>query len=160
MSRPTARPLQIIERLGEQIRAHAAEHPDLWLATPMTIALEPSANVDQLPTPCVVFKINGAEPGEGGAVDLQLDTLDITIGLKTHDPEQPQRAILELIADVRRALMGNRQMIDATDEPWLQCGQLKDGGYTLETDFTEGGAGVGVAELKLEAEYQWTPETA
>jgi hypothetical protein len=42
----------------------------------------------------------------------------------------------------------------------LTCGQLIDRGYTLATEFEDGGTGRGLAEYHLIARYQWTPETA
>jgi hypothetical protein len=160
MSRPQARALSIIERLAEMIRLHAAEHPDLWLAIPATIVTEPSASVDTLPRPIVEIEVTGSEPADGGSIDLEGDRISLTLWLWSEDPESPQRALLELVADVRRAVIGNRQMEDSAGVPFLACGQLIDKGYTVATDFDEGGAGRGLAEYRLDAEYQWTPATA
>jgi hypothetical protein len=160
MTRPKARALDIAERLADQIKRHAQEHPDLWWQTPRTILAEVSGAWDGLPTPLVMVMVSDSEASEGGSIELQNDLLKLSLVLKTTDSKSPQRAILELVADVRRAVMDNRQMEDAGGTPYLQCGQIMDKGYTVATEFAEGGAGTGLAEYRLEADYQWTPATA
>jgi hypothetical protein len=158
--RPKARALAIVERLKEQIEDHASEHPDLWSQIPVAVFTEPKASMDALGHPYVSIEVDGVEAGDGGSIELNLDRLNLTLYLETEDPENPQRALLEFVADVRRAVVGNRQLADADGVPFIECGQIFDRGYTAVTDFMEGSVGRGLAEYRVDIEYQWTPETA
>ena len=162
MSRPKSRPLEIAERLAQQVRDHAAANPEDWwqIPPPDSVLDEARASMDALERPVVVFEVNGSEPAEGGALDLEQEDLDVTCWGLTNDSESPQRAGLELLADLRRALIGNRQMTDGTGSDWLTCGQLIDRGFTIACDFNEAGAGQALIEYRLRVRYQWTPETA
>ncbi len=159
-ARPKSRPLEIAERLAEQVRDHARDYPDRWWQVPGSVLDEARGSMDALERPVVAFEVNGSEPEESGAVDLEGDDLDVTCWGLTADSESPQRAGLELLADLRRALIGNRQMEDDSGKPWLTCGQIFDRGFVIATDFAEGGAGQALIEYRLRVRYQWTPETA
>jgi len=159
-ARAKARALSIAERLAEMIEQHARDNPHLWRVIPKAVMSEAHAGNDALGFPLIEVEVSGSEAQEGGSVELQLDRIQITLWLHSEDAKEPQAALLELVADVRRAVMDNRQMADTSGTPFLQCGQLMDRGYTAAIDFMEGGAGRGLAEYRLDAEYEWTPATA
>ena len=162
-ARPKSRPLELVERLAQQIRDHAAASPELWWKTPSAVIVDPGASWDTLEPPIVAIEINGAEPGESGGIDgepIYEEIADVTVWGYTQDPETPQRAGLELLADLRRALLGNLNMVDASGVAWLTCGMLEDAGYTIATEFPEGGPGRALLEYRIRARYEWTPASA
>lgn len=157
--RPKAFPNRIADGVVEQLKNHARDYPHLWAVMPATIARGVGAGWESAPRPAIYVTSTAGDltEREFGAQEWHRSRLELRVLMVTEDAGNPEGAIEDLVADVRRALMANRQL-DSIDGsvPVLGTGYLALGSVTRAADLDEGGSGLSVAFQEVVAEYQWT----
>lgn len=160
--RPKAMPNRIADGMVEQIANHARDYQHLWAKVPAVIKRGVGASWDSDPRPAIyVSSTAGGDLTEqlAGGLDWHRSNLALVVAMVSADADNPEGAIEDLAADVRRALMANRQLegIDGVD-PVLASGRLILGPCRRAADIDEGSTGLAVAFQDVIAEYQWLSE--
>lgn len=151
---------RIAEGVLEQLRAHARDYPDRWHRVPAWFELGARASLLTRPRPVVAVTVTGTEEATGGGTDRHRTRVTMSVLMIGSDAAVPDEALYELSADVRRAVSANEHLANVDGStPVLQDGHLWIGPCTYSVEPVEGGAGVGVADQTVFADFAWTHDT-
>lgn len=153
--RPECTINRVARGLVEQISNHAATYPYLWREVPRTLRRGAHGDLEMLPRPAVVVTSQGPRGPEGAAtLGSTREQVRIMVMLGTRDTADPEGAIEDLLADVKRALDANRRLagLDSTG-PILPNGYIEIG--PAEVGVAADTSGDGGAEFPVLVTYQW-----
>ncbi len=159
-ARNQSRALEIADQFMRMIADHARNHPEKWFKTPQTV--ERGARLRHLdsPRPLVICTIEGSDPEDATAnAQERYDVLELALIGAIEDPSDPEAAICELAADIRRAVAENRQLPDSTGTIRLGTGMIEEAGYKLSVDPSDAG-GRAECKFKVLIPYLWDAVTA
>jgi hypothetical protein len=145
MSRPTSKPLLMVDRLITVLEEDVALHPELWFTTPRTMTRNLNASVRDAERPLVAIEFGKREPLDAGVSDGGVMTRwlqRLTGWLEVDGTEDPQAAGNELASDFSRFLGRHPQLEGEDGEAFIDCGRIHDLGSEPAFDFdaTSGGA--------------------
>lgn len=145
MSRPTSKPLLMVDRLIDVLREDIALHPEFWFAAPRTVTRQLNASVQGAERPLVAIEFAKKEALDAGVSDGGVITrwLQHLVGwLEVEAAEDPQAAGNELASDFCRFLGRHPQLENDAGTVFIDCGRIHDNGHDPAFDFdaTSGGA--------------------
>lgn len=159
--RPEALANRIARNLVTMLENHAATYPELWARKPKTIKRFRGTAMATLPRPSIFVATQDTsqiEQRPAGATDsVHWARGKVLLTLMTEDQSDPQGAIVDLRADVCRALSGNRNMagVDDGDGSGLVV-QIVIGDDQLEA--IDDDPGDGICDLIVFVDYKWTKD--
>lgn len=143
----------ILQAMAYQIQQHALEQPEQWAVRPATIAVGAKASHLDASRPVLVLGCVSVSDltnqTAGATVDAEAE---VEIYCSTENPADPEGALHDLAADVRRAVMSDPQLGGA-----LESGYVEPAGYAGAVDLDES-SGMAALAIRFRVFYEWRAE--
>ena len=161
MARRASEVMLILDGVVSAIKQHFSANPHEWFVIPKKVERgETNRAINNGPYPFVIVDVQSGDPtgdeqlSDGGIQeneDLNVAIRGLVVASGGGDA---QKAAIELLTDLRRALMSNRQLAIGVDDPILVSGYIHFGSFTIGYEPLDVGVR-GEVVLNITAKYWW-----